>query len=175
MIDEYFKLGHRFVNAVRRIWIGYTIALCAWLMAAGSAGALTDPLSSVDPRPPGPYPVGCSDVAQNFVFAPGDNDRANYWEGTSIGGQGHYVTQLLVEPQGTLTYDVNVPDVRGLFTTFAGQPVPYAAIVVTGRQGEILRDVAAPDRVRARQQTRIDAPQRVGQRAGAACGHEPRA
>ncbi|MDP3939032.1 MAG: hypothetical protein Q8R92_12980 [Deltaproteobacteria bacterium] len=117
------------MNAVRRIWIGCTIALCAWLMAAGSAGALTDPLWSVDPRPPGPYPVGCSDVAQDFVFAPGDNDRANYWEGMSIGGQGHYVTQLLVEPQGTLTYDVNVPDVRGLFTTFAGQPVPYAAIV----------------------------------------------
>ena len=129
MIDEYFKLGHRFVNAERRIWIGCTIAVCAWLMAAGSACALTDPLSSVDARPPGPYPVGCSDVAQNFALTPSDDDRGNYWEGTSIGGQGHYVTQLLVEPQGTLIYNVDVPDVRGLFTTFAGQPVPYAAIV----------------------------------------------
>ncbi len=117
------------MNAVRRIWIGCTIAVCAWLMAAGSACALTDPLSSVDVRPPGPYPVGCSNVAQNFALAPSDNDRANYWEGTSFGGQGHYVTQLLVEPQGALIYNVNVPDVRTLFTTFADQPVPYAAIV----------------------------------------------
>jgi len=117
------------VNAVRRIWIGCTIAVCAWLMAAGSACALTDPLSSVDVRPPGPYPVGCSNVAQNFALAPSDNDRANYWEGTSIGGQGHYVTQLLEPQGGALIYNVSVPDVRGLFTTFAGQPVPYAAIV----------------------------------------------
>lgn len=118
------------MNAVRRIWIGYTIALCAWLMATGSAWAQIDPLSSVDPRLlPGPYPVGCSDVAQNFALAPSDDDRGYYWEGTSLGGQGQYVTQLLVEPQGALIYNVNVPDVRDLFTTFAGQPVPYAAIV----------------------------------------------
>ena len=116
------------MNAERRIWIGCTIALCAWLVAAGGACAQTDPLSSVDPRPPGPYPVGCSDVAQNFALAPSDDDRGNYWEGTSFGGRGHYVTQLLVEPQGALVYNVNVPDVRGLFTTFAGQSVPYAAI-----------------------------------------------
>ena len=118
------------MNAERRIWIGCTIAVCAWLMAAGSACALSDPLSSVDPHLlPGPYPVGCSNVAQNFALAPSDDDRGNYWEGTSIGGQGHYVTQLLVEPQGALTYNVDVPDVRDLFTTYAGQPVPYAAIV----------------------------------------------
>jgi len=99
-------------------------------MAAGSAWAQTDPLSSVDPRlMPGPYPVGCSDVAQNFALAPGDDDRGNYWEGTSLGGQGHYVTQLLEPQGGSLIYNVSVPDVRGLYTTFAGQPVPYAAIV----------------------------------------------
>ena len=54
------------MNTERRIRIGCIIAVCAWLMAAGNACALTDPLSSVDPRPPGPYPVGCSNVAQNF-------------------------------------------------------------------------------------------------------------
>ena len=118
------------MNAVRRIGIGCTIAVCAWLMAPGSAFALTDPLSSVDPRPlPGPYLVGCSDVAQNFASASSDGDRGIYWEGTSLGGAGHYVTQLLAEPQGAFIYNVNVPNVRGLFTTFAGQPVPYAAIV----------------------------------------------
>ena len=118
------------MNAVRRFWIGCAIAVCALLMATGSAWARTDPLSSVDPRLlPGPYPVACSDVAQNFALAPSDDDRGNYWEGTSIGGQGHYVTQLLEPQGGALIYNVSVPDVRGLFTTFAGQPVPYAAIV----------------------------------------------
>jgi len=117
------------VNALRRIRIGCAIAACAWLVAAGSAFGQTDPASSVDPRPPGPYPVGCSNVAQNFAFAPTDDARAIYWGGTSLGGEGHYVTQLLSEPQGTFLYAVQVPDVRGLFTTFAGQPLPYAAIV----------------------------------------------
>ena len=99
-------------------------------MATGIAWAQINPLSSVDPRLlPGPYPVGCSDVAQNFALAPGDDDRGNYWEGKSLGGQGHYVTQLLEPQGGALIYNVSVPDVRGLFTTFAGQPVPYAAIV----------------------------------------------
>ena len=118
------------MNADRRIRIGCTVAACAWLMAAGIVCAQTDALSSVDPRLlPGPYPVGCSSVAQNFALAPSDDVRGDYWAGTSLGGQGHYVTQLLAEPQGALLYSVNVPDVRGLFATFAGQPVPYAAIV----------------------------------------------
>jgi hypothetical protein len=97
-------------------------------MAAGAVHALTDPLSSVEPRAPGAYLVGCSNVAQDFAPAPGDADRALYWEGTGIKGVGHYVTQLLAEP-GAILFNVNVPDVRGLYTTFAGQPVPYAAIV----------------------------------------------
>lgn len=98
-------------------------------MAAGSTCALADSSSSVTPRAAGAYPVGCSNVAQNFALAPGDGDRGNYWEGTGVGGQGHYVTQLLSEPQGAFIYNVNVPDVRGLYTIFAGEPVPYAAIV----------------------------------------------
>jgi len=98
-------------------------------VAAGGAWALPDPLASVDPLPPGAYPVGCSDVAQDFGLAPGDGDRGIYWEGTSVRGQGHYVTELLARPQGAFTYSVSVPDVRDLFATFAGQSVSYAAIV----------------------------------------------
>lgn len=101
------------------------LAGCACVTAAGGAWASR----SVDPVAPGAYPVGCSDVTQNFALAPSDADRAAYWEGTSVGGQGHYVTQLLAQPHGAGTFDVAVPDASELFTTFAGQSVAYAAIV----------------------------------------------
>ena len=41
-------------------------------LIALSAPAATDPLASVDPVKVGPYPVGCSNVAQNFTTAPTD-------------------------------------------------------------------------------------------------------
>ena len=98
---------------------------CAWIAAADAAWAL----GSVEPIGSGPYPVGCSDVSQQFGPATSDEDRAVYWEGASVGGEAHYVTQLLAQPNGAFAYDVSVPEQRDLFATFAGQSVPYVAIV----------------------------------------------
>jgi predicted dienelactone hydrolase len=92
--------------------------------------AATDPMATVDPiAVPGPYPVACSNVAQDFTQAPTDDIRNAYWEGTGAGSPGMYVTQILLEPQGAFTYMANVPDVRALFVDFAGTPVPHLALV----------------------------------------------
>jgi hypothetical protein len=100
------------------------------LLSRGTVFAATDPMASVNPVPlPGPYAVGCSNVAQDFSLAPTDDARHDYWEGTGAGGPGKYVTQILLEPQGAFTYDVQVPNVKGLFVNFGGTVVPHVALV----------------------------------------------
>ena len=113
------------MNAAHRLLITGAIAGFAWASTVGGAWAF----GGVNPISPGAYPVGCSDVSQNFALAPSDEERAAYWEGTSVSGQGRYVTQLFTQAQSAFIFDVAVPDAPELFTTFAGQVVPYAAIV----------------------------------------------
>ena len=105
------------------------VILCTLLLMA-RAYAATDPLASINPVAlPGPYAVGCSNVAQDFSLAPTNDARGDYWEGTGAGRPGKYVTQILLEPQGAFTYNAQVPDVRDVFVDFAGAAVPHLALV----------------------------------------------
>jgi hypothetical protein len=89
---------------------GATAAGIALMIFAVAAGA--DSLAVVDPLPPGPYVVGCSNVEQDFSrVLPGETAK-NYWEGVPDGSRPRYVTQLLVDPVDALTVNVNVPDDR---------------------------------------------------------------
>src|SRR6476620_4797252 len=109
---------------------GRAACLLSLLFFALPAMAATDPMATVSAIPvPGPYPVACSNVAQDFSQAPTDDIRNAYWEGTGAGGPGAYVIQILLEPQWAVTYPANVPDVRALFVDFAGTPVPHLALV----------------------------------------------
>ncbi len=103
-------------------------ALLACTFNAGRADA--DALAVVDPLPvPGPYTVGCSNVAQDFTrLQPGENAQ-DYWEGTPDAGRARYVTQLLSDPADALLYNVNVPDDRELFDNHATQQVAYLLLV----------------------------------------------
>ena len=105
-----------------------TLALLACTFNAGRADA--DALAVVDPLPvPGPYAVGCSNVAQDFTrLQPGENAQ-DYWEGTPDGSRARYVTQLLSDPADALLYNVNVPDDRELFDNHATQQVAYLLLV----------------------------------------------
>ena len=103
------------------------VAGVAGLMTAAVAGA--DSLAVVDPLPPGPYVVGCSNVEQDFSrVSPGETAQ-NYWEGVPDGSRQRYVTQLFVDPVDALTVNVNVPDDRELFVNHATQQVPTALLV----------------------------------------------
>ena len=105
------------------------VVLAALACGLHAALARADPLAVVDPLPPGPYKVGCSNVAQDFSrVLPGESAQ-NYWEGYPDGGRERYVTQLLADPADALVVDVTVPADRELYTNRATQTVEFALLV----------------------------------------------
>jgi hypothetical protein len=113
-----------FLTAPRRCATAFGIASA---LACAVAGA--DPLAVIDPLPPGPYVVACSNVEQDFSrVLPGETAK-DYWEGVPDGSRQRYVTQLFVDPVDALTVNVNVPDDRELFVNHARQQVATALLV----------------------------------------------
>jgi predicted dienelactone hydrolase len=101
------------------------VALCALPAAAQTK----DSLEVVPPVGAGPYPVACSNMAQDFTrLMPGDT-ADNYWEGDPGGSGPRYVTSLLADPANTFVFNVDVPDDRELFGSFATQSIPYVVLV----------------------------------------------
>ena len=98
-----------------------------FFLASASALAATDPLAVVPPLGLGPHQVGCSDIAQNLMPATGN--LSDYWEGVPFDNRPHYVTELLSEPADSVLYNVALPNDSELYAGFAGQSVPFAAIV----------------------------------------------
>ena len=110
------------------------IPRCLVVLAALGCGLLAAParadsLAVVDPLPPGPYAVGCSNVAQDFTRVQPGESAQNYWEGVPDGSRERYVTQLLADPADALVVDVSVPDDRDLYVNRATQIVEYALLV----------------------------------------------
>jgi predicted dienelactone hydrolase len=119
-------MDRRMLNSTRNV-----IALVATLLllAAGSARAQSynEVLGIVQPIAPGPYPVGCSNVEQDFSRAVG-TDAVAYWEGRGGSGSG-YVTDLLVDPAHSFVVDVALPDDRDLYGDFRGRTLSSANLV----------------------------------------------
>jgi len=107
---------------------GAAAAVLLLSLCIGGSGH-ADSLAVVDPLPPGPYAVGCSNVAQDFSRVQPGESAQNYWEGYPDGSRERYVTQLLADPADALVVDVTVPDDRDLYTNRAAQHVPYALLV----------------------------------------------
>src|SRR5258706_9496411 len=85
----------------------------------------------VPPLPlPGPYPVACTNVAQDFTRMSSGENAQDYWEGNprSDGSQ-RYVTDLLADPFTTLNVIRLVPANDDLYGSFAGHYVPYVILV----------------------------------------------
>jgi hypothetical protein len=101
------------------------IFLALWV----GPGARADSLAVVDPLPPGPYAVGCSNIAQDFSRVQPGESAQNYWEGYPDGSRDRYVTQLLADPADALVVNVSVPDDRELYTNRAATQVPFALLV----------------------------------------------
>ncbi len=109
----------------------HLLCIAAILVAVnvgGTASARADSLAVMPPLGLGPYPVGCSNVAQDFTrVAPGD-DVQTYWEGVPRNGP-RYITDLLADPAHTLQLDLAVPDNRELYGDYATQHIPYVVLV----------------------------------------------
>jgi predicted dienelactone hydrolase len=93
--------------------------------------ALADSGVEVPPLPlPGPYPVACSDIAQDFNRVASGESASDYWEGNPRSQTAsRYITDLLAEPASTPAVAVNAPDDSELFGSFAGRTVPYVIVV----------------------------------------------
>jgi predicted dienelactone hydrolase len=93
--------------------------------------AVADPTLVVPPLPlPGPYPVACSDIAQDFTRVQPGETAQDYWDGTPHDdGSGRYITSLLADPGSTLQVTLAVPSNGNVYGSFAGEKVPYVVIV----------------------------------------------
>ena len=74
------------------------VTVCCALSAAAQPTTVFPPLAF-----PGPYPVACSNVTQDFTrLAPGEDVQA-YWEGVArADGSPRYITDLLADARDTL-------------------------------------------------------------------------
>ena len=107
------------------------------LTMSGCGGGGGDPSNTPPPSVvvppltlPGPYPVACSNVAQDFSrVAPGENAKG-YWAGSpSASGTPQYVTDLLADPADTLSVTVTAPNNDNLYGSFAGKQVVFVMLV----------------------------------------------
>lgn len=117
-IDLHYLLrcGSRFASLVIVVFAG----LCAGAYASGG----------ITPSVSGKYPVGCSNVEQDFSRLRAGEAASDYWEGNPLVDGSHYVTDLLVNPANTLIYQVKVPTTAEIdvFTKQGGKQLQYAAI-----------------------------------------------
>ena len=108
------------------------------LMLAGCGGGgggsnppgASAPTAVVPPLPlPGPYAVGCSNIAQDFSRLGLGEDVQAYWEGMpSDNGTPRYATDLLADPENTLIATVPAPQDSNLYGSFAGDNVAFVVL-----------------------------------------------
>jgi hypothetical protein len=108
--------------------------ICCFLVAvalAGPAPAQFDPFAVAAPRPlQGPYPIACSNVAQDFSRLPAGEPVEATWEGfPRTNGSSRYITDLLSEPNDTLIVRFTAPDDRVLFGPWSGQALSDVVLV----------------------------------------------
>jgi predicted dienelactone hydrolase len=91
----------------------------------GAAPTIVPPLAL-----PGPYPVACSNVAQDFARVAADGEQVQaYWEGKpAADGTPRYAADLLTDPANALSVTVNAPNDANLYGSFAGKPVQFVVL-----------------------------------------------
>ena len=96
--------------------------VAAWLPFAAQAFNHTD---TVPPVPAGKFNVACTNIEQNAsLIAPGASP-SDYWEGRN----GHYITDIMVNPTPVTDFFVPVPDNRTLYVNHHASSVPFVAII----------------------------------------------
>jgi dienelactone hydrolase len=94
-------------------------ALFSWSVSAANHSEVRAPL------PPGPFPVACSNVAQDAAkIAQLGGQASDYWEGNN-----GYITQILAEPNDVPIARPRVPDERGFYPQTANSEVPFAVFI----------------------------------------------
>lgn len=98
---------------------GLAAALMSWCTVAANHAEVRQPL------PPGPFPVACSNVAQDAAkIAQLGGQASDYWEGLN-----GYITQILAEPNDVPIARPRIPDDRGFYPQTANAEVPFAVFI----------------------------------------------
>lgn len=111
--------------------IRIALALVAALFVAvdgAHAQSYNDVVGIVQPIGAGRYPVGCSNIEQDFSRVASGSDAPAYWEGRGGNGSG-YVTDLLSDPAHALVVDVTLPDDRELYGDFRSRTLSFGTLV----------------------------------------------
>lgn len=98
------------------------------MLAALPAAALNHE-NTINPIAHGPFAVACSNLQMDTSRLASGATVSDYWEGFTVNGQSHYVSELLVNPQSAIQFDVAVPDQRSIYPGNAGGFVHFTAIV----------------------------------------------
>ena len=105
-------------------------AIAAGVVCASATAGADTPFALPPLRLPGPYPVACSNVAQDFIRVPPGDDVEDYWDGLSgASGAQRYATDLLSDPAHTLAVTVVAPNDGPLYGSFTGRALPYVVLV----------------------------------------------
>jgi len=99
------------------------VVLATFLMGA-AAHAQSLPVPT-----PGPHPVGCSNIEQDFDRVPPGETAAMYWRGVATDEGERYVTTLLLQPEHALVTTFVAPTDASLYSRWNGQALTYAVLV----------------------------------------------
>jgi predicted dienelactone hydrolase len=106
-------------------YIAARLLLAAPALIPGLAAAVNHDLA-VQPLPPGPFEVACSNIEQDTtLIAQSGLPPADFWDGTG----GRYLTEILAHPSSALRINAVSPDQRPIYPGTAGESVEYVAIV----------------------------------------------
>jgi predicted dienelactone hydrolase len=114
------------MNAIARRFVALAGALV--ILGPVHARSLDDVIGIVQPVAPGAYPVGCSNVEQDFSRIASGSDATAYWEGRGGDGSG-YVTDLLVDPAHAFVVGVTLPDDGELYGDFRNRTLAFGTLV----------------------------------------------
>lgn len=120
------KFGGRSAALAGLLAFALTLAGCG----GGSDGDGAAPTIMPPLALPGPHPVACSNVAQDFARLAPDGEQAQaYWEGRpAADGTPRYAADLLTDPVNALSVTVNAPNDANLYGSFAGKPLQFAVL-----------------------------------------------
>jgi predicted dienelactone hydrolase len=102
---------------------------CLAALAFLAVVAVDASADSIPPLGPGPNPVGCSNVAQDFTRVPVGDSAQDFWEGNPAGNTQRYITDLLADLANTVTVNLAVPNDGGLYGPYAARSFPYVMLV----------------------------------------------
>jgi predicted dienelactone hydrolase len=115
------------------------IAATAMLNNAFAANHATE----MAPLAPGPYPVACTNIAQDPAkIAQFGGQASDYWEGNN----GGYITQILAEPNEVPTAVVRVPNDNNFYPQTSNKDLTFTLLVCYPTTADNKRaDYALPD------------------------------